>query len=187
MPRKPASGEPSPSKRKKPLPKPVSEGYEFEELTVSEKALSEAGWSPTLFEDIKRFREQNNLTEEVIQAKREECFGIAELVKHEMDELQSDALESERLKYAYRSMAVSEEELSLIQEMEQAKARLQSRLQDAIMLPVSKSQLKIALSWCQKNGAWILVGLLGVYVLWTVFHKDAPAPIKPTSTIAQPK
>ena len=186
MPRKPASGG-SPRNRKKSIPQTeLSADYQFDTLTESEKALQRAGWSPSLLEDFAEFRRVHNITPEIIEQKRAEGFQIADIVSLEATSIHSDVLETSRLRGSFHSLAVSEDQLGLVKELEAAR-RENARLKgDAIMLPVSKSQIVDLFCWCKDNMAWLIVGMLGVSLIWVVFFKSAPTPQQvPTPTVTQ--
>jgi hypothetical protein len=186
MPRKPASGG-SPRNRKKSTPSPeISTEYQFDTLTESEKALQRAGWKPTLLDDFAEFRRIHNITPEIIAQKRAEGFEIADIVSLEATSIHGDVLETSRLRGSFHSLAVSEDQLGLVKELEAAR-RENARLKgDAIVLPVSKSQIVDLFCWCKDNMAWLIVGMLGVSLIWVVFFKSAPTPHQaPTPTVTQ--
>ncbi len=183
MPRKPAGG--SSKGRKKPV-EPLR--YEFDELTESEKALVEAEWSPTLLQDLDEFRRKHNITPEVIEEKRRQGFNIADVVSLEVTGIHSDALEVERLQGSFHNLAESEDQLDLVRQLELAR-RENQRLKsgDAIVLPVSKSQIANTLGWLQSHGLKILTGCLLAYVVWTLVPKQAtqPKPEQPKPALTQ--
>jgi hypothetical protein len=181
MPRKSGSGSSSRG-RKKPVEESLS--YEFDELTESEKALAEAQWSPSLLQDLEAFRRKHNITPEVIEERRRQGFNIADVVSLEVTGIHSDALEVERLQGSFHALAESEDQMGLVRQLELAR-RENERLKngDAIVLPVSRSQIVGMGYWCRTNISWIIAGLLGVSLIWAIFLRP---PSTPQQTPAQP-
>jgi len=183
MPRKPASSG-TPRSRKKPVLEPLR--YEFDELTESERALVEAKWSPTLIQDLNDFRQKHNITPEVIEEKRQQGFNIADIVSLEVTGLHSDALEIERLRGSLHSLAESEDQLDVVRQLEIVR-RENERLRngDAIVLPISKSQVVAGADWLKQHGLKILTGFLLVYVAWTLLPKSTPEPTQTKPAVTQ--
>jgi biotin operon repressor len=175
MARKPSSSGSSRSRKKTAELQPLR--YEFDTLTESEQALVEANWSPTLLKDIEEFRRKHNITPEIIEEKRQQGFNIADVVSLEVTGIHSDALEIERMQGSFHSLAESEDQLDLVRQLELVR-RENKRLKsgDAIVLPVSKSQVVNSISWLKQHGFKILTGFLVLYVVWTLIPKQGSEP-----------
>jgi len=175
MARKPSSSGSSRSRKKGAELQPLR--YEFDALTESEQALVEANWSPTLLKDIEEFRRKHNITPEVIEEKRQQGFNIADIVSLEVTGIHSDALEIERMQGSFHSLAESEDQLDLVRQLELVR-RENKRLKsgDAIVLPVSKSQVVSSISWLKQHSFKILTGFLVLYVVWTLIPKQGSEP-----------
>jgi hypothetical protein len=174
MPRPKSASGGSSRGRKKPL-EPLR--YELEPLTESEQALVEANWSPSLLKDLEEFRRKHNITPEVIEQKRQQGFGIADIVSLEVTGVHSDALEVTRLQDSFHSLAESEDQLDVIRQLELVRME-NKRLKngDAIVLPISKSQVVNSISWLKQHSFKILTGCLIVYVIWTLLPKQSSEP-----------
>lgn len=185
MPRRPSTGG-SPRNRKKATPSepPISASYEFDTPTESELALQKAGWSPTLLDDLIEFRERHHITPEDIAQKRAEGYAIADVIGLEVSGIHSDVLEASRLRGSFHSLARSEEEMALVRELEATRREnAQLKSGDAIVLPISKSQIVRFAYWCIDHSGWFVAGALGIALLWVAFHKNQAPPQQPSTPV----